>query len=119
MSRWIGSPTEGPDRVIPQNRSPVETVSTPLKKFYLLAYFPEISILIRIQTCKIAGFLQPRLWDRVFGQLRGRSAVRWLLWAFLRSTTGNSFTYGSYRWWCWGIRRSWGLPPPPRGRPPL
>jgi len=96
MSRGAGSPTEGRDRVIPRNRFPVETVSIPLKKSYYFVYFPKISILIRIQICNLAGFLWPRLWDRAGGQLRGRSANRCNLWAFLRSTTEKQGLGGVY-----------------------
>jgi len=45
-----------PKRVIPQNRFPGETVSTPIEIPALFAYFQKCRDFKAMKTCKIAGF---------------------------------------------------------------
>jgi hypothetical protein len=77
MSVRIVSPTKEPKRAIPQNRFPEEIVSTPIEIPDIFGCF---------QKCRdFKGF-----WDRPNGQLKGRSAARWLLWGVFRISVGDS-----------------------------
>ena len=49
----------------------------------------KITVLTRIKPALLAGFLRPRFWDRPVGHMRGRSAVRWLLWVVFRIYDGE------------------------------
>ena len=105
--------------MIPQNRFPVETVSTPVEIPDLIGYFQKSRDFKATKTCKIAGFFWQGFWERAGGHLSMRSAARWLLWGVFRIYIGEFCHKDSLSAVTSHKKTLLGAKAPPRGRPPL
>jgi len=77
--------------MIPQNRFPVETVSTPVEIPDLIGYFKKSRDILAIYTCNLAGFCWSGFWGRAGGHMSMRSAARWILWGGFRIYIGEFY----------------------------